>query len=175
MRRAGTALSIIALSSGTAANAVTPSDAFECTVPYQAAMEAMASLTIAEQISDPGMSILDKGPAQIIKFAPDTVEVFGVKPKALTLTIREPAAKARKPLFKITFEASFEPDPNIDKIIQTANVWHLGACAFGLCIRAKDSAPAGSGGLDYYRSNELPVRTECVFEFTEEEVNALGS
>ncbi|KPL67540.1 hypothetical protein SZ64_05105 [Erythrobacter sp. SG61-1L] len=164
-----------AVASATSANAQTAGQAFECALPYQATMNAAGKLEVLRQSSSPGMALLS-GPSNTVEFAVGETKVFGAVPTSLTFKLQEPRQNAPRKTYTATVNAYFPDDAATDQAIIAANSWHLGLCGPGLslCIRAKDAAPDGAGELRYHRQKGTPFWLECVFEFSEEEIKALG-
>jgi hypothetical protein len=178
MRLIGGFAALAALASSAAANAQAANQAFECGLPYRAAMEAMATLKVTGQSRHDGIAILSQGPYEVVEFAPDTVQVFGQKPATLSLTVEEPLPDDDEKLYSMTFEATFPADAIAsDEAIIAANTWHISICGEGstLCIRADSAEPEGFGEMYYYRYRGEPFKLQCRFKFTEQDLDALGA
>lgn len=176
MRAFGATAAAVALCTGGAANAQAANQTFECAQPYREAMQSLASLTVTAQTSDPGLPILLKRASQTVEFDPGATLVFGHAPTKLSFTAAEPLPDEEEPVYQMTFEAALPRTAAVHQSIDAANTWHLGLCAEGLtlCSRADSAEPEGIGKLRYYRRVDEPIRIECIFEFTPEELEALG-
>lgn len=183
MRLIGVLAATVAAVTGTATAGQSAVDAFECKLPYHEAIQSLTTLEVINQSRSPGLAILNEGPYETVEFAPGSLRVFGDTPRHISLIAREPAANARDKVYKVTFQTRLSGGPELNRAIVESQVWHLGHCVFGLCIRAEEANPEGAGSLNYHRYEALdeendfygwlPYSIECVFEFTEKELAEL--
>ena len=173
MKSLGYLVACASLFVATTANAQDAASAFQCDLPYEAAMAEMGSLDVLEQKTVkpfPGLH----GEGHLISFSPGGTSVYAAKPDKLTLEVLTPHAWQPKEKYVITFSSTFAKTAAADEAIQQSVKWHLGFCgALEFCIRSSESAPAGTGRLEYRRGSSLVLN--CIFEFTPEEFDALGN
>lgn len=172
MRLPGGVAVLVAASMSTSAIAQTATEAFECALPYRAAMEAVAALTVSNQREDNGLGgLLGKG--AIVEFAPGSTLIHGQVPVSLTFTLREPGMLADENIYTALFEASFAHDHVIDDALIASNDWRYCGKDLALCQRTND--PEGGPTLRYYRDRvwddgeDESLRLVCEYKLREED------
>jgi hypothetical protein len=172
MRIAGGITALAAASMSTSAVAQTAAQAFECALPYRAAMESMKTLTITDQRETLAFFSL-VGPGIAVEFAPESTVIYGQTPTRLVLYMREPAEGVTDGVHDITFEATFAREHPIDDALIASNEW--GFCAKGIPVCHRKANPEGGPELSYYRpqfweDGNDPLRLECEYEMREEDL-----
>jgi hypothetical protein len=171
MKRLGTFFTALACASlSTGASAQTVSQAFECDLPYVAAVPALAELDVIGQSQAEGIDRVLFGPHAIIAFAVGETRVFGSRPASLTLKIFEPSAGDPDRIIKAQLLTTFDHDLATDLAIREANSWHLHDCdVLTYCIRAPD--PVDPGLLEYRRDPDKPLELACELQIREDELS----
>lgn len=172
MKSSGYLAALASLLAASAAHAQNSSDSFQCALPYEASMKALGSLEVLSQSTVnafPGLH----GEGNLIEFAPTGTSVFGAKPSKLTLEVLTPHKLQPREKYVITFASTFAKTATADEAIQQSVTWHIQCGALDFCIRSSETAPSGAGRLEYRRKSNLELK--CIFEFTPEEFDALGS
>tara|TARA_B100000678_G_scaffold112894_1_gene94380 strand:+ start:1560 stop:2078 length:519 start_codon:yes stop_codon:yes gene_type:complete len=161
--------SLVAASS---ANAQAASSAFECELPYEQSMMALGSLTVLDQstvAAFPGLH----GEGHLIEFAPAGTVIYGAEPEKLALKVLPPHPWQQKGKYVIAFFSTFAKSAAADEAIKQSVTWNSICSELEFCIRSEAAKTDGSGRLEYRRGADLELK--CVFEFTPEEFDALGS
>jgi hypothetical protein len=146
--------------------AETSAQAFECDLPYPAAMMAAGQLSVIKESSAPENYM--GGAVSTVELTPGTTKVFGLAPSRMSLNLQQPREKATDRQVSIAFEAGFPRD----KATDTALLGALGPLAD--CETGSDhcfglpNALADHGRLEYWRyASELVL--VCRYRIDEDE------
>lgn len=145
--------------------------AFECDLPYEAAMNSMASLVIKQQ-REPDLFEKALDAIGVVEFVPDGITVFGQKPSSLKLTIYEKKRSAELGLpdgFKAVYVAQFPTNVATDNAIRSVVPWSGDGCTNqGICGR-KEGADYPNPLL-YYRNSSEFLRLECSVSINQDDL-----
>ncbi len=172
MKSFGYLAALASLLAGGAAHAQETPNAFQCALPYEHSMKALGSLEVLSQSTVSAFPGLH-GEGNLIEFAPSGTTVFGAQPSKLTLEVLTPHKLQPKEKYVITLASTFAKTAAADEAIQRSVTWHIQCGTLDFCIRSSEAAPSGAGRLEYRRKASLELK--CIFEFTPEEFDALGS
>lgn len=169
MRRVGMMLGTMLLATSVTAAAPTASDAFACTLPYRASMEALAPLKVREQKA--GTNLFTFTPKTTISFEPGDMKLFGVTPMAISIELTEPKAKDPMSKLRAEFFAVLPKSPTADAAITKNTVWHMGWCEnLNLCIRAESENTAKKLGDFEFRREASTLTLKCRFDLAMSEL-----
>ncbi len=159
----------LVLTTTVTAAAPTASNAFTCTLPYRASMEALAPLKVKEQKK--GMNLITFTPKTTISFEPGDMILFGAKPSELSVELTEPKASDPSSKLKVEFLAVLPKLPTLDANITKSHIWHNGWCEhLGLCIRAASEETAKKLGSLEFRRRANNLSLTCRFELAMSEL-----
>lgn len=164
----------VGLALATSAVAQTPpsaNSAFECNLPYKAAMMSMGGLTIKEQ-REPDIFERATNAIGIVEFEPEGVLVYGQKPSSLVLTIKEDKSRVRLGLpatVEAVYVAQFPVSVATDNSIKAAIPWSETGCTdLGICGR--ESSAENPNTLLYYRNSDEFLKLECSVSINQDEL-----
>lgn len=168
-RRLFAAVSLAAAAGVTVpATAQTAAEAFECKLPYKAAMQSMASLTVLRQkAGSPATSFM--GELSSVEFVAAGTKVLGAAPSRLIVSILSPTTKPGDKRFSATFAAYFPRNVGNETALNAAG-W-TSACKEGVPVCGRDGvAPKAMGSITYMRDDPKELGIRCSYNLTTDDL-----
>ena len=150
------------------AAAQTAADAFECKLPYKAAMQSMASLTVLRQkAGSPATSFM--GELSSVEFVPASIKVLGAVPSKLIVSILSPTTKPGDKRFSATIAAYFPRNASNETTLNAAG-WTR-ACKEGVPVCGRDGvAQKAMGSITYMRDDPKELSITCSYNLTTDDL-----
>ena len=148
--------------------AQTAAEAFECKLPYKAAMQSMASLTVLRQkVGSPATSFM--GELSSVEFVPGSIKVLGAVPSKLILSLLGPTTKPGDKRFSATIAAYFPRNASNETTLNAAG-WTR-ACKDGVPACGRDGVtPKAMGTIFYMRDDPKELSIKCEYNLTTDDL-----
>ena len=150
------------------ATAQTAADAFECKLPFKAAMQSMTSLTVLRQKTGSPATVF-MGELSSVEFAPASTKVMGAAPSKLILTTLSPTTKPGDKRFSATIAAYFPRNASNETTLNSAG-WTR-SCKEGVRVCGRDGiAPKAMGSITYMRNDPKELSIRCQYNLTTDDL-----